>query len=509
MKIKYPFLSKLEILIGTGITFLYFIPRLVNLTILPVFADEAIYVRWAQVMKAESTLRFLPVTDGKQPLYMWLLIPLFKYINDPLYAGRFLSILTGLATLVGIFFLAYILFKSKRIGLIACFFFAVIPFSFFFNRMALVDSMLAMFNVWVLCLGVLLVRNRRLDLAMITGIVFGGALLTKSPATFFGLLLPSTILVSFKRLSVKWLKSITSLVLLWIVVFIFGYAIYNVLRLGPDFDKISSRNLDYVYPLTHFFQNPLDPLVPHIRDIWDWYGTLLTWPIFGVSILGIFFGLKKYFKETVLLLIWVGIPLIVQAEYAKVFTARYILFTVPAFLFFTALFFDELGQRIKKTSVFMFILLLFALWPLVFDYLLITNPEKAPLPRAERSGYLEEWTAGTGIKETASYIKEEAKRKSVLIGTEGYFGTLPDGLQIYLEKVPNITVIGVGILFKETPQPLISSLVDNDVYLVINNERLGFKPEDQNFTVIKTFPKAQRPDGTRQSLLFLKLEPIK
>ena len=39
--------------------------RTYNLLALPIFADEAIYVRWAQVMRAETTLRFLPLSDGK------------------------------------------------------------------------------------------------------------------------------------------------------------------------------------------------------------------------------------------------------------------------------------------------------------------------------------------------------------------------------------------------------------------------------------------------------------
>ncbi|MBM3209681.1 hypothetical protein FJZ40_05350, partial [Candidatus Shapirobacteria bacterium] len=65
---------------------LFFLFRLYDLTIIPVFADEAIYIRWAQVMRAEPTLRFLPLFDGKQPLFMWLVIPFLKLISDPLVA---------------------------------------------------------------------------------------------------------------------------------------------------------------------------------------------------------------------------------------------------------------------------------------------------------------------------------------------------------------------------------------------------------------------------------------
>ena len=78
----------------------------------PVFVDEAIYVRWSQIMKAEASLRFLPMTDGKQPLYMWATMPMFKVINDPLVAARTLSTLCGVGSMVGLALLSYLFFQS-------------------------------------------------------------------------------------------------------------------------------------------------------------------------------------------------------------------------------------------------------------------------------------------------------------------------------------------------------------------------------------------------------------
>src|SRR4030043_655222 len=88
---------------GLGIVLIFFLLRLINLTILPIFADEAIYIRWSQVMRVESTLRFLPLSDGKQPLFMWLTIPFLQIFSDPLLAGRFLSVVAGFVSLIGLF----------------------------------------------------------------------------------------------------------------------------------------------------------------------------------------------------------------------------------------------------------------------------------------------------------------------------------------------------------------------------------------------------------------------
>ena len=97
----------------------YFVTRLINLTGIPVFCDEAIYIRWAQIMRAVQSLRFIPLSDGKQPLFMWLIIPFLKIFSDPLVAGRIVSVLSGLGTMVGMGVLSYLLFKKKEISLFA------------------------------------------------------------------------------------------------------------------------------------------------------------------------------------------------------------------------------------------------------------------------------------------------------------------------------------------------------------------------------------------------------
>jgi len=493
---------------GSGIVVLFFILRLVNLTILPVFCDEAIYIRWAQIMRFEPTLRFLPLSDGKQPLFMWFMIPFLSFFFDPLVAGRMVSVLAGFGSLIGIFLLTLQLFKNIKISLLTCLFYVISPFTVFFDRMALVDSLLAMFGIWVLYFGILLVRYQRLDLAMISGAILGGALLTKSPAYFFVLLLPITaVFLPFKKNKFLLIQLI-KLVGLWLVSYFIAYAIYNILRLGPNFQMIALRNKDYVFPLSHLFTNPLDPFKSHIVEIWQWYGIFLTWPVFFLGLMGIFLLLKKNWKIGILIFSWWFIPLLFQAEFAKVFTARYILFSVPFFLIFIGFFLGFIFEKVKSSFLIFFILLILSFLPLKFDFLILKSPNDAPLPRNERAGYLEEWTAGTGIKEAASFLKERAKEKKVLVGTEGYFGTLPDGLMIYLEKVPNINIIGIGLYPDKVPLPLIEGFKDNEVYLLINDERLSLRPEEHGLKLIASYPKTQRENGTRQSLLLLKLEKV-
>ncbi len=134
--------ENLPYILGGILILILFSLRFINLTRLPVFADEAIYIRWAQIMKAEETLRFLPLSDGKEPLFMWIMIPFLKVFSEPLIAGRMVSVLSGFGTLIGIVYLTWLLFKDKKVAIIAGLIYAIIPFAFFFDRMVLVDPCL-------------------------------------------------------------------------------------------------------------------------------------------------------------------------------------------------------------------------------------------------------------------------------------------------------------------------------------------------------------------------------
>lgn len=487
---------------------IYFL-RFVHLTILPIFADEAIYIRWAQVMRAEETLRFLPLSDGKEPLFMWAIIPFFKIFADPLFAGRAMSVLTGFVSMVGIGFLSYLLFKNKRAALLAAFIYALSPFTFFFDRMSLVDSMLSMFGIWTFIFSYLAVTRNRLDLAMLAGFALGGAWLTKSSALFFALMLPFMVLFAkwdtkLKKNILIFLKSVS----LPLVTILIGYGFYNILRLGPNFHLIASRNMDYVYPISHFLVSPLDPLKTFLIATARWIAVMGPWPVLVFGLIGLFVFWSKTWKQKIVLLIWFLVPIFAQSEFAKTFTARYILFSIPYLIILASSI--VLYEFKKWQSILIYgVLAFFVVLSGIFDYYLITNPYKANLPRSERSGYLEEWTAGQGIKETADYlIKEEATHpdEKIVIGTEGYFGTLPDGLQMYLNNYPEITAIGVGLRFDNIPSPLVNSKAYGDkTYLLVNKSRFSGNAEYLGLKLVKEFPKAEKPNGTHDSLLLFEV----
>lgn len=482
---------------------LFFGLRLFNLNRIPVFVDEAIYVRWSQIMRNEPSLRFLPLSDGKQPLFMWATMPSLKLFSDPLVAGRMVSVFAGLISLFGIVFLTYILTQNLFLSSVSALIYAILPFSVFFDRMALVDSLLSTFGLWSFGLGALLIKKPRLDLAMLLGFTIGFGLITKSPAIFFYLwqLFLFLALFDFRSKDVK--KRLFKLVGAWLVTLIISLAIYNILRLGTNFNLVGSRNQDYLFSIREVLNHPANPLIGNSKTtlLWLWY--LLT-PPFLLCLFASFFS--RFRKISVWIFFLSLFTLLAQALVAKVYTSRYILFaTIPLIVPIT-LGLAELGTRLKNTWL---VISIFLLWPLILSAILIASPQKANLPLDMRSGYLEEWTAGWGQKEIASYlIAKSAEGKKLIVGTDGYFGTLPDGLQIYTQGTPNITVIGGPPAITAIPESLINSLKDknNLVYLVANASRVNLSPADlSRLTLISRFEKPIRLDGTHESLLFYQL----
>jgi len=484
-------------IIFTTILILFFVLRIFNLTGIPVFVDEAIYIRWSQIMRAESTLRFLPLSDGKQPLFMWITMPFLKFISDPLIAGRLVSIMAGFSSLVAVSLLTYLLTNKKSTAAISALIYAILPYTVFFDRMALVDGLLASFGLWSLIFGILTVKTLRLDTAMLLGFSLGFGLLTKSPAIFFYSYLPVIFLFFHQKIDKKSVLKFFGLIL---VALIISQAMYNILRLGPNFHLVNSRNQDYLFSFSEVLTHPLNPLIRNLKESFSWMFIMVTPFLLWLTIPAFI----KSRKSTIFLLTIFFLPLISQASVAKVYTTRYILFCIVVLIPIFAIGLS----KFKNKHIFP-ITLVSLTFPIFLSIWQVTSPNTSLLPKETKYGYFQEWTAGWGQKEVGDYLINLGKGgQKIVVVTEGFFGSLPDGLQIYTQKYQNITVIGSPWPVREIPDNLSNSLKDpkNIAFLVLNKSRNELKPSDlQRLKLIASYDKTPRPDGSIESLQLYQL----
>lgn len=77
---------------------------------------------------------------------------------------------------------------------------------------------------------------------------------------------------------------------------------------------------------------------------------------------------------------------------------------------------------------------------------------------------------------------------------------------MYLNNSPEITAIGVGLRFDNIPSPLINSKAYGDkTYLLVNKSRFSGNAEYLGLKLVKEFPKAEKPNGTHDSLLLFEV----
>jgi 4-amino-4-deoxy-L-arabinose transferase-like glycosyltransferase len=463
-----------------GILLLYFVTRLYNILTLPIFTDEAIYVRWSQIAAGDASFRFISLTDGKQPMLVWIAMLFLKFVHDPLLAGRLVSVLAGFFSLVGIFFLTKELFQKKAIAIIACLLYVLFPFSLVYDRLALYDSLVAAFIIWSLYFEILLVKRRRLDLAMILGIVIGFGMLTKTSNNFALILLPFSLLLFTFRSKKDRLRELAEWGLYAGVAFVIANAIYAILRLSPYYYVIEEKNYVFIYPFKEWITHPFTYFVGNFTGMSSWLLSYATAP-FLILVIASFLVGRKYYKEKLLLLVWFAVPFIALAFFGKVIYARYILFMSMPLLVLAAYSLYNMIIFTKKIWIQSLIVLVFTSMFIVTDYFIITDFAKASIPNADKEQFFTGWASGQGVRETVAYLEEQAKHGKIYVATQGTFGLMPYALEIYLKDNPNIKIVGYWPIDPMPPKDLVETAQKTTTYTVFYQpcfscESTGLKP---------------------------------
>lgn len=461
---------KKEIIFAIFLLSLYLITRLISLTNIPIFTDEAIYLRWAQIASGDANWRLISLTDGKQPLFIWLAAISMRIISDPLIAGRLVSVGSGLFGVVGMLFLGYEVSKKRQVGIIAASIYIVSPFFLVYDRLALMDGLLAVIGIWSLWLSLLLVKTLRLDVALILGLVVGVGFWTKSSAQFFLLFLSAMIIIfDFKKPHL--VKRLATFLGLTLIIIILSQGMYNILRLSPFFHMIAQKDHTFILTFPEFIKNPTIYAFGNANGLTIWLGEYVTWPVLGLILISLVWYLKKNFRLCLLLLFWFLFPFISLSFFGKVIYPRYLLFMIIPLLVILALFINSLT---KKKILLTAVILLFLpqIW---FDFLLLTNPIKAPLTKTDSDQLLNEWPAGYGVAEVIEIVKQKSQEKKIFLATEGTFGLFPAAFELYLHDNKNIRMQGYWPV-NEVPQELLENAKRYDTFLVFK-EREEVPPE--------------------------------
>lgn len=485
------------------IVVLYLATHLPGLTKLPVFADEAIYIRWSQLIIDDwQRYLFFPMNDGKTPLPFWAMVPFQFLVSDQLLAGRLVSVLVGLAQLFAMAWLLKLLggrTKTQWLGMVMV---AVLPFWFFHHRMALTDSWLALWLTLATASCIQLTQTALPLLAKkptplpsvirsllnvqvatwlgIAGLCIGLAFWSKLPAV---LLLPALPFLSLVPKKTSWFqKSVLASLIIGAIGL--GIGVFGSLRLHPAFGQLFSRGGDFLYPFSEVLLGG------------KWQLTLISWPNY------IWYFLS-YLTFTVLILNLIG-PFLVQFKRqqlwllfaALTFAGPIMLFGIvvfprylfPAAIFLTAsatLAIQEISDwshnrarfQVRSSALLVLVLLLANMFGSagIFISHALTNPDQLPLVSSDQEQYLGEWSSGHGITESVDLIQSLSQDQTLAVATEGYFGTLPDGVLLYFHRqnVDNLMIEGISQPVQSIPEEFVLKAQEFDqAILIVNSHRL-------------------------------------
>lgn len=481
----------------------YFLTRLFHLTILPIFTDEAIYIRWSQIGGRDASWRFISLVDGKQPMFTWIMMVVLRFIKDPLVAGRLVSVMAGAMSMVGMWFLSFEVFKNKRISLIACGLYLICPFTLLYDRLALYDSLVATFSIWNLYLAILLVRYRRLDIALILGMVLGAGMLNKSSGFLSLYLIPLTLFL-FDWKAKKVVQRLAHWLLLVGLSAVLSEAIYSILRLSPLFGMISEKDTVFLYTFKEWTMHPFKFIEGNLKGLFDWLIHYLTWPVFIISFVPLLIFTKQL-KEKLLLYGWWFAPFFALAMLGRVLYPRFILFMAMPLFLLAAYGINFVIPRLKARILVGAALIIFLFPSVITDYYLWFNPLYAPIPFSDKSQLIDDWPSGWGVKEVNAFITTQATKSNVSVYTEGTFGLFPYSIEMYQLDNPNVKVHGIWPVTATMSAVMLKDAQDNPTYMVFNQTQvLPSWPMD----FIAQYKKGNR-DGVYMRLFKIDLTKLK
>jgi 4-amino-4-deoxy-L-arabinose transferase-like glycosyltransferase len=417
-----------------SLSLLYFLFRLPFLSRLPVFSDEALYMEWGwRAIHFEGQL-FHSLNDAKQPFLMWLFGMGQTVFPDPLFGSRFVSVLTGLLSLVGIYFIGRKYFDEK-VARLAGLFYIAIPFFVFFDRQALMESALVASSVWSLYFYLEMRQRPTLKNSLLLGLVLGLGFFVKNTAALFLLTFLVLQTLSAFQKNFPAAKQAT-LTIFSLTAFL---AVNSLLFFQPLYWSTLSTNSRWTFTLKELFSFPVNQWGTNLLGNIELSFIHLTPPVFILALVGMWLAFRSEKKEHRIILLWLGLPFIpylLTERFMNFMIFRYLTPMLPLITIFAAL---AVSQKTK-------FLLPLVVFPAIFSAILLIDPAgffrlQSKLTKySYQDGYVTGFDTGYQVNEIVRYLKEKSVNEKIYVAIAVHTFNPESGIWAYFRKDPNVTV---------------------------------------------------------------------
>ncbi len=443
-------ISRKQTVIALAILFFVFLAtRLILLANLPLFIDEAIYIKAA---RNTATGAYCSAPEwGK-----WLsirIVSLFLYLPvDVRIAARLSSAMCGSIS----FWLMFLIGKELagvRLGLVAVAFYVFVPYSLFYDRVVVMDAFTVAAMAGVVLFSLRLARKSTIGNQVGLGSSLIFAFLMKFSSIMLVFIPPLAVLTMTPRKSWGQTLKRIALPLLSIGALFVGWCFAGFLPHEIAEKTGGMRDLKGTVCLA------MKNSVALFRLFW----IMLTPPLFVIAALSALWSLLRLERSAARFLLLAAVGCVVPyILFARTWYPRYFLVAlVPiyalmsCFILYVADWLNARYGKSKKTGCLLAIgcAVLLAL-PIKQDVLILAKPSKARLAPRTRSQFISGWTSGYGLPEMAKFLESEAARSK------------PDRIRIIRSNSWDHPFMGVDIYLAESD--LISRhtfVAGNDAFL--------------------------------------------
>jgi hypothetical protein len=235
-------------------------------------------------------------------------------------------------------------------------------------------------------------------------------------------------------------ESLTYWVLLTIAATI-ALAIYNVQRLSPYLYMVAEKNKTFVLTFAEFAKAPFALFVSNTPYI-PWYVSAeMSHVLALIGVVGIVTLIRRDWRTGLYLASWIILPYLAITSFAKLIFPRYIIYLASFLTLGATYWFVSTKKRVWVMVAITASIISIS----YFDYSIIFQPSRIPLPAVDRGQYIESFNAGWGVKDIIQYARDERDRtgRPVKLLAEGNFGVIGDMLESSINRNDqDITVSG-------------------------------------------------------------------
>lgn len=412
----------------------YLISHLLNITLLPIFNDESIYLDWGWVQTHTPGHLYDSLVDAKQPLMLWLFGIFSNFFADPLVAGRFVSVLFGLGSLVGLYALTQRLF-DKPTALVTAFMYSITPIFVFYDRQALLESGVTCMAIWAAYAFLRMFKDPTSRNSYILGVLLGIGFFIKSSMLLF--VFAATVVIAFTVIKKKrhaliksYLEAFGAFVLVNILIFI-----------NPVFWQYSATTSRYTFTLGELFMFPVPIWITSVAGFFEIGFYFLTPLLFLAGIAGVVLIAREKDKERWVFLGFFIVALVVQLLIVKNQSQRYLVSTLPFLIVCASYLFTVLwkGNVFKRSLVILSLLL-----SLGVTLLQLSNPVQyikqfSAFTRYAETAHIHGQTSGFGIHEMIEYLKSQNNPSQPAMVFFGFnVGNPESAVSLYTQKTGHL-----------------------------------------------------------------------